>query len=299
MALLDKNQTSIKDHFVICNWSNKADIIIRQLHNKTLLQRSDIIVITKDPSKIQKFTQKELGHSSESHLIQDDDFDTYKGVYFVIGDPADEKILLRANIQNAKAIIVLVDEDDLQGSDAKAILITLAIDKIAPNVHLIVEILKSENAKYFSYTHADEVICVERIGELLLAQSALTPGLSKVYLDILTQSDTCELYLCDVPEMMIGKTYESLEDKIEELNSKPELNDNYILLGFLTIEEKIDKTSHNKYVNGFGNTINEKVVYINPKDKNYILKKYDELIILAYDKPNLNELFNEYFVENK
>ena len=267
----------IREHVVICNWSSKADIIVRQLHDPSVHDKKPIIVITNNPENIPKTADP-----------------AYRGLLMISGDPTNKEILKRADLIHAKTCIVLADEDDLENSDSKSILIVLAIESINPNVHVIVELVKSNSEMFFQYTHVDEIVCLEQLAEKLLAQSALTPGLSQVYLDLLTQSaETNEVYLEPIPEALIGLTYREVEATIIKIDEE-----DIILIGFSTIVQK--KVNDKAIVNSKGNIIYEKKIVINPKSsakdtysKDYKFKKGDSIFLISYEKPEIENYFEK------
>ncbi len=267
----------IRDHVIICNWSSKADIIVRQLHDESVHHKSPIIVITDNPENIPKTTDR-----------------AYRGLLMISGDPANKEILKRADVKHSKTVIVLADEEDLENSDSKSILIVLAVEAINPNVHIIVELMKSNSEMFFQYTHVDEIVCLEQLSEKLLAQSALTPGLSQVYMDLLTQSaDTNEIYQESVPDSLIGVTYREAEATIIKIDEK-----DIILIGFSTIIEKM--VNGTLAVNGKGNKIYEKKIVINPKSsskdeysKDYKFRKGDSIFLISYEKPEIAQYFEK------
>lgn len=267
---------NIKNHVVICNWTSKADVIVRQLHDESVHEKSPIIVITEKPEQVPKSTEK-----------------AYRGLLIIGGDPADREILIRGGIKYAKTAVILADEEDIENADSKSILIQLAIDSINPNVHTIVELVKSSSQMYFQYTHVNEIICLEQLAEKLLSQAALTPGLSEVYMNLLTQSaDTNEIYLEEVPELFIGKTYEEAEREIVSIKEK-----DIILIGWSTkVRKKVDGKV---VVNGRGEPIFENEIIINPKSssdgaysKRHKFKKGDSLFLISYEKPELADYFD-------
>lgn len=267
---------NIKNHVVICNWTKKADVIVRQLHDESVHERCPIIVITEYPEDVPKSTAKE-----------------YRGLLIVSGDPADRDILERADIANAKTAIILADEKDMENADSKSILIQLAIDSINPNVHTIVELVKSASEMYFKYTHVNEIICLDQLAEKLLSQAALTPGLSDVYMNLLTQSlDTNEIYLEELPQAFIGKNYEEVEKKIVAIKDK-----DIILIGWAAdVEKKVDGQS---IVSSKGEKIYEREIVINPRSstngdhsKSHIFKETDSLFVISFEKPELKKYFN-------
>lgn len=266
---------NIKDHVVICNWTSKADVVVRQLHDESVREKRPIIVITENPEKVPKCTDR-----------------AYRGLLMIGGDPADKEILERADIKYAKTAVILSNDEDIENADSKSILIQLAIDSINPNVHTIVELVKSSSEMYFKYTHVNEIICLEQLAEKLLSQTALTPGLSEVYMNLLTQSaETNEIYLEEIPGMFIGKTYEEVEREIVSIKEK-----DIILIGWSTSVEK--KENGKVIVNGKGNSIFEKEIIINPRSstngiysKNHRFKKGDSLFLISYEKPELDKYF--------
>ena len=268
---------AINGHIILCNWSSKADIIVRQLHDVSVKNKRPIIVITENPERVPKTTD-----------------DAYRGLLIIGGDPADKEILERADVGNAKTVVVLADEHNLENSDSKAILIVLAIDAINPNVHVIVELLSSNSEMYFQYTHVNEIVFLEQLSEKLLAQSALTPGLSQVYMDLLTQSlDTNEIYQEEIPEMFVGRTYRDIEAEIIGIDAK-----DIILIGFATTHAK--KVNDRSVVNHLGREVHERKVIINPKSsskarfsKDYTFESGDSIFLIAYEKPEIAKYFEK------
>lgn len=267
---------NIKDHVVICNWTTKADVIVRQLHDDSVHEKKPIIVVTENPGLVPKSTDK-----------------AYRGLLIIGGDPADREILERADIKTAKTAVILADENDIENADSKSILIQLAIDSINPSVHTIVELVKSSSEMYFRYTHVNEIICLEQLAEKLLSQAALTPGLSEVYMNLLTQSlDTNEIYLEELPESFIGHTYEEAEKKIVSMKDK-----DIILIGWATdVEKKVDGEV---VLSPKGEPIIEKEIIINPRSstnsdysKSHKFKRGDSLFVISFEKPELKKYFN-------
>ena len=267
----------IRDQVIICNWSSKADIIVRQLHDESVQKKRPIIVITNSP--------EDMPRTSDP---------AYRGLLLIVGDPADKEILTRADVAHAKTVIVLADENDLENSDSKSILIVLAIESINPHVHTIVELVKSNSQMFFQYTHVDEIVCLEQLAEKLLAQSALTPGLSMVYLDLMTQSkDTNEIYQETVPASLVGLSYREAEAKIIDIDEK-----DIILIGFSTVIEK--RVDGELATNGMGRALFMRKIVINPKSssrdefsKDYKFKETDTIFLISYEEPQIAQFFEE------
>lgn len=275
--VVSRGDYNIKNHVVICNWTGKADVVVKQLHDVSIIDKSPIIVVTEHPELVPKSTEI-----------------VYRGLLIVAGDPADKEILERADIRTAKTAVILADEKDIENSDSKSILIQLAIDSINPNVHTIVELVKSSSEMYFQYTHVNEIICLEQLSEKLLSQAALTPGLSEVYMNLLTQSsDTNEIYLEELPESFIGDSYEEVEKKIVSIKEK-----DTILIGWATEVPK--KVNDEAVLSSRGELIMEKEIIINPRSstnsdysKSHKFKEGDSLFVISFEKPELSKYFKD------
>ena len=273
------NDFGVNNHIVICNWSDKTDLLIKQLHDPSIEERFPIIIVTEHPEEIPDF----------------DEDDSYRGIMIVKGNSTHEETLLRAGVDTAKTVIVLADRSLGESADTKTIMTAIAIDHIVPDVHVVAEVLLSSNVPYFSYTFVNEIICLELLTERLLAQSCLTPGVSFIFKDLLTQSsDTNEIYVESIPDKYIGKTYQELRSVIcntEDIDM--------ILIGLSTFTERVSSTGE-PILNYSGEVVMEKALVINPKipdnkkdekfSREYILQKEDKIFVISYSRPNLNEI---------
>tara|TARA_Y100000746_G_scaffold227141_1_gene233296 strand:+ start:2080 stop:2931 length:852 start_codon:yes stop_codon:yes gene_type:complete len=272
-----ENDFGVEDHIIICNWTNKSDLLVKELHDPSLTTKRPIIVVTENPQDVPDFEEDE----------------TYRGIMIVKGNPSHEETLKRAGIESATTIILLADESLGDGADTKTIMTAIAIDHITTKIHVVAEVLSSSNLPYLEYTFVNEVICLELLTERLLAQSCLTPGVSYIFSDLLTQSkDTNEIYIEDIPNKYIGKSFQELRKAIVSMEGK-----DVILIGLGSTKNKKDKDG-NKIVDHQGTPVREKVLIINPKSKNetnnnlefskqYKLKKGDQVYLIAYARPDL------------
>jgi len=272
------NDFGVEDHIIICNWTKKSDLLVKELHNPSVEKKRPIIVITENPQDVPDF----------------EDDETYRGIMIVKGNPSNEDSLKRAGIESASTIIILADERLADIADTKTIMTTIAIDHIVPDIHVVAEVLSSSNLPFFAYTFVNEIICLELLTERLLAQSCLTPGVSFIFADLLTQSsDTNEIYVEEIPTHFIGRTFQELREAIVSLDDQ-----DIILIGLGSTTEKTDSEGQ-ILIDHHGNSIMEKILIINPKAKSksdnteyhkgYKLVKGDQVYLIAYSKPNLEE----------
>jgi Trk K+ transport system NAD-binding subunit len=91
-------------------------------------------------------------------------------------------------------------------------------------VHTCVEVLHADNLKHFNHTRVDECISMDSLGDLLLSQAALNPGISDFFTELLTfQEQGNEVYHVPIPPGFVGKTFEDLARRI--------VHDNMIAVG--------------------------------------------------------------------
>ena len=178
--------TNARGHVVLCGWSSKGAEIIRELRAREVEDPRHIVVLANlenDPTKV-------------------DD------VEFLRGDPSDESDLLRAGIDRCSMAIVLADESMPAASDverdARTLFTVLAVETVNADVYTCVEVIRSENRRHFTNTHANELVISAEVTGALLAGSAANPGLSRVITNLVTHPDDQEFYRIPVPPDLVG-----------------------------------------------------------------------------------------------
>jgi voltage-gated potassium channel len=148
-------------------------------------------------------------------LAVDDAAPEFDDVYFIVGDPCNDRVLRRANVQEADTALIIADRSHLQYADAQSILIALAIEAMNSAVHTCVEVVNSDNLKHFAHTKVDECVSMEHLGELLISQAALNHGISSFYTELLTyQENGNEVYHVPMPGAFVGKTFGDLARRV-------------------------------------------------------------------------------------
>jgi len=244
----------LKDHIVVCNWNNKGEPLIKEVHAKIVKDKRPIVIISEQGESIQ--------------FPEHEDAPEYEDIYVINGDPANEIILKRANVQYAYTTVILADPTQGELADAKSILIAMGIKSVCeelgvPKTYIAVEGISPQNIEHLRRAGADEIISAGDFSSLLLAQTSLVHGLSKVYQNLLTISEeTNEIYLIPVPKEYIGKRFSDLGANI--FSSRDSKNP-VIPIGVKS-----------------GNR-----VLLNPKSSVFDnFQKGDEVIVIAFEPPN-------------
>lgn len=177
-------------HIVICGWNGRARALIDELHADGVGLQRPIVVLAKGVSG-----------------AETDD----PNVLFVEGDCTLDDDLERANIAKAETAVVLasLDQGEEQTSDARALLATLSIETLNPQVYTCVEVIDPQNIQHLKYAHADEIICMSDFSGRLLGQAALNHG-STAFVSELMGNGGNEMYTIDVPESFFGRKFGEL-----------------------------------------------------------------------------------------
>ncbi len=246
----------LDNHIVICNWNNRGDRIIKEIHAPLGAPNREIIIICE-----QAVNERELRAS-----------EAYEKVYFIRSDPTLHDVLKRAQAHLAKSVIVLAD-DESSDPDAKTALIALAITMLEKSLprkpHIIAEVMNHRKIQHLIDAGVDEWVCAADYGLGIIAQSALYSKLSEVYQQLLTYSkETNEIYLVApefYPSRFIGMSFAEIS---ERLNAVRDPENPAILLGF----KRDDK------------------VMLNPRaDETNVLQEGDSLVVMAFDRPDLKQ----------
>jgi voltage-gated potassium channel len=244
----------LRDHIVICNWNDKGLPLIKEVHAKIIKDKRPVIIISE--------------HGDTIQFPEQEDLPEFEDIYVINGDPVNEIILKRANVQKAHTIAVLADPEQGKLADAKSILICMGIRSVCeelgvPKAYTTVEGLSPQNIEHLRRAGADEIVSSGDFSTLLLAQSSLVHGLSKVYRNLLTISEeTNEIYLLPVPEDYVGKKFSDLGTGIY---SKRETKNPIILIGVKSGQR----------------------VMLNPKTKDFdTFQKEDQAIVIAFERPH-------------
>jgi voltage-gated potassium channel len=250
---------TVKGHVVICGWNERGYNIIQQLHQDVIKDKKPILIVSEDISGI---------------VFTDDD--VYNNVYIVNGDPSNAKILRRANIADADTAIILSESKEIASADVKCLTIALAIESLNARVHTVVELMDPNNKEHFQRAGVDEVIAASEITEKLLAQGAVTHGISKVFLNLLTYSEqTNEVYKLPLPESWDQLSFGQLLNHLIEHQ--------VILVGVTRVEAPEAETKQLKL---------EEEFIINP-GSDYQLRRGDNILVVAFSEPDVETLLSE------
>lgn len=121
-------------------------------------------------------------------------------IHFVSGNPAEEEILMQANILESKSVAVFTDDqmEFPEYADGKTLLIASRVEHISKqyqkNLYTIAEIKKEKHIALFEHANVDEFILSNESVSKLMANAAIYPGSSRLFKQLLSNSDGENLY---------------------------------------------------------------------------------------------------------
>lgn len=174
-----------EDHLVMCEWNHRSMEILKERRNDPRTENDPIVLIADIEAK-----------------PVDDDL-----LYFIKGYVTEEN-LKRANLEKAKTVIILGDDKLEENSrDAKAVLSTLTVESVNPNVYTIVELVSGANVRHCKRAKADEVIVGSEFSSKLISSASQDHGISKVLSELLTSREGNDLFKAPAPQELVGKTF--------------------------------------------------------------------------------------------
>jgi voltage-gated potassium channel len=195
----------LRGHVIIVGWSDRADRVVRQLRSSDLEQKPTIVIVTSD------VTQTNVSQR-----------DTFRNTWVVEGDPCARDTLVRADLETAMAAVVFSEESCSHRADLKAISSALAIESVAPRVRSIVEVQRTTNTEHLKYTKADEVVDSELLGDRLISQCVITPGLAAVYNELSSFGrDSEEIYWVPLPASADGMDFFAVQREMASVEMIP------------------------------------------------------------------------------
>ena len=148
-----------------------GDSIIKELHSKVIKNKKEIVVITEN-----EIDESALRLNRE-----------YEGVYFMQNDPSLEEVLNKAAVQYASSVIILINNSIIY-KDAENALISLSISNLIKDIKvkpwIIAELFNKDRESQLKVAGVNEFICASGFSMGLIAQCALSKGLSDVFKDL-------------------------------------------------------------------------------------------------------------------
>ncbi|UYQ63330.1 potassium channel family protein [Streptomyces peucetius] len=184
---LNRWRSNLRDHTVIVGFGTKGRSAMQTLC-ATGLRKDQIVVV--DPS---------------SKVI---DTANAEGFVGVVGDATRSDVLLRAELQKARQIVVAPQRDDT------AVLVTLTARQLNRGAKIVAAVREEENAPLLRQSGADAVITSSGAAGRLLGLSVLSPSAGTVMEDLIQQGSGLDLIERPVIKAEVGRSVRETEDLV-------------------------------------------------------------------------------------
>ena len=169
---LDTQIKRLKNHYIICGYGRIGRVLTRYLTQRYL----DVVVIERAAERIP--------------VIDED------GVLYLIGEAADEKLLMRAGIDAAKGLVTAV------ATDADNVFLVLRAKQLNPDIFIVARAEHNSVKKTLLAAGADKVISPYDLGARRMAHAILRPTVIK-FLEMAFADDDTDI---QVEELRVAPT---------------------------------------------------------------------------------------------
>lgn len=182
---MEKNLSSLSDHFIICGAGRTAHAIINEFMEANVA----FVVIDKDNAAVEQLRMKKI--------------------IALCGDSASDEILNAAGIKRAKRIIVV------HSNDAENLFAVLSCRQLNPDIFIAARVLEKENESKFIKCGANITLSTSEIGGHRLASIALNPSINS-FLDVVQKKTnqmnaTVDEFIITPSCVLIGKTQKNAD----------------------------------------------------------------------------------------
>jgi len=164
---LEKAIHRLKEHYIVCGYGRIGGYICQQFNEENL----PFVVIERDEGVTQALEEE--------------------GIVYVRGDATDEKTLIDAGIQRAKALITAV------ASDADNVYITLTARGLNPNLHILSRASEEKAERKLISAGANKVVSPYLIGAHRMAMAIIRPAVVEL-MELAMKRESIELQLKEI-----------------------------------------------------------------------------------------------------
>ncbi|MGW1883410.1 potassium channel family protein [Streptomyces sp. NPDC001970] len=184
---LNRWRDTLRDHTVVVGFGTKGRSAVQTLC-ATGLKKEQVVVV--DPS---------------SKVIEAANADGFTGV---TGDATRSEVLLSAELQRAKQIVIATQRDDT------AVLVALTARQLNRGAKIVAAVREEENAPLLRQSGADVVITSASAAGRLLGLSVLSPSAGRVMEDLIQQGAGLDVIERPVTKSEVGKGVRETDDLV-------------------------------------------------------------------------------------
>lgn len=184
------------NHIILLGWNPSGNRLIENL----ILKEPDIHITM--VNQLAEEIVNEMLHAYKDNLS------------YVRGDITRETILRRANVKDAKAVIIIPDVSPSQSDisvEEKTLLALLTVKGLSKKIKVVVYSPSIESRPHLKRAGADAVITPENWIASTLTAQVLHPGINELMQKLLYNPEEYNIAQLSIPEEMKGKAFIELE----------------------------------------------------------------------------------------
>jgi voltage-gated potassium channel len=187
---LDIQIAKLKNHYIICGYGRIGRVLAGYLTERYL----NVVIIEKNQCRQEKM---------------DED-----GVLYLIGEATDENLLLKAGIQQAKALITAV------ATDADNVFLTLIAKQLNPDIFIVARAIQNTAKRTLQAAGAEKVISPYDLGARRMAHAILRPTVIK-FLELAFADENTDI---QVEEIRVRSTSRLLNVELKNSGIRQKLD---------------------------------------------------------------------------
>jgi voltage-gated potassium channel len=197
-------EIKLSDHVVICGWSHPGEQILTFFRKEK--EKTGPIVLINQLSE--DAINDVLNHYADLKIK------------FVRGDYSKEIILHRANVGQARVVLIIPDfSSGLSAqSDERTILATLSIKAINQKIKVYAHLLDRENLSHLKKARVDDVLISDAYSGYLMAAHVLAPGIPQTIELLFSENAPFLFKRLEIPDNFIDQSYGEIKQAIEKNN---------------------------------------------------------------------------------
>ncbi|MER6995436.1 potassium channel family protein [Streptomyces sp. NPDC000410] len=184
---LNRWRAALREHTVVVGFGTKGRSAILTL-SATGLKKEQIVVVDPSPKVIEAANAE--------------------GYVGVVGDGTRSEVLLRAELQKARQIVIATQRDDT------AVLVALTARQLNRGAKIVAAVREEENAPLLRQSGANVVITSASAAGRLLGLSVLSPSAGMVMEDLIQQGSGLDIVERPVTKSEVGKSVRETDDLV-------------------------------------------------------------------------------------
>ncbi|MFW6338008.1 MAG: potassium channel family protein [Alkalispirochaetaceae bacterium] len=206
----------VKGHLIICGWKeDMKEILLSILRASSEYESEGVVIVSNvEPERVEELKEDE----------------NLRGLKFVRGDYFSELALRRANVSQARKVLILADtleSSAVSEVDSKTVMTVLTCKALAKDVYVTAEVLDKKYESYLKHAQCDEILFSRDFSRQMLASTSVTNGMSHIIYDLLTSDESGSKLLTEpIPQRFVNGSYGEFRASFGETSSR-------LLLGVL------------------------------------------------------------------